>query len=80
MSEFLLESELTESKAFIRSFVKEIVVSPGRAILRYTMPLPEDSPIGSRESEEIRIGDPVLSTVHDGCPAWIRTRDFSSKG
>ena len=73
MSEFLLESELTESKAFIRSFVKEIVVSPGRAILRYTMPLPEDSPIGSRESEEIRIGDPVLSTVHDGWGSRIRT-------
>ncbi len=73
MSEFLMESELTESKAFIRSFVKEIVVGPGRAIVRYTMPLPEDSPIGGREAEEIRIGDPVLSTVHDGWGSRIRT-------
>ena len=33
MSEFLKTSELTESRAFIRSFVKEIQVSPGRATI-----------------------------------------------
>ena len=48
MSEFLRTSELTESKAFIRSFVKEIVVVPGTATIRYTIPTPPDSPIGGR--------------------------------
>ena len=43
MGEFLMESELTESKAFIRSFVKEIVVSPGRAIVRYTIPISQST-------------------------------------
>ena len=46
MSDFLMESELTETKAFIRSFVKEIAVAPGQATVRYAMPMPEDSPIG----------------------------------
>ena len=37
MSEFLNESELTERRAFIESFVKEIVVMPGNALMRYTL-------------------------------------------
>ena len=36
MSEFLNESELTERRAFIESFVKEIVVRPGNAVVRYS--------------------------------------------
>ena len=35
MSEFLNESELTERRAFIETFVKETVVTPGDALLRY---------------------------------------------
>ena len=38
MSGFLMESEPTETKAFMRSFVKEIAVAPGQATLRYAMP------------------------------------------
>ena len=75
MGEFLMESELTETKAFIRSFVKEIAIEPSRAIVRYAMPMPEDSPFGERESEEVRIGEPVLATVHDGWGWRIRTSD-----
>ena len=45
MSDFLMESELTETRAFIRSFVKEISVVPGKATIRYSIPMPEDSPI-----------------------------------
>ena len=56
MSDFLMESELTETKAFIQYFVKEIAVAPGQAIVRYAMTMPEDSPIGRRESEVVRIG------------------------
>ena len=46
MSEFLKTSELTETKAFVRSFVKEIVVKPGRAAIVYSIPTPDDSPAG----------------------------------
>ena len=38
MSEFLKTSELTETKAFVGSFVKEVVVKPGRAAIVYSIP------------------------------------------
>ena len=44
MSEFLNESELTERRAFIETFVKEIVVMPGDALLRYTIPISQSTP------------------------------------
>ena len=43
MKDFLEESELTERRAFIESFVKEIIVVPGDALIRYTVPMPDDS-------------------------------------
>ena len=39
LSVFLNESELTERRAFIESFVKEIVVMPSNAVVRYTWPV-----------------------------------------
>ena len=39
MRDFLNESELTERRAFIESFVKEVVAMPGNALLRYTVPI-----------------------------------------
>ena len=44
MSEFLNESELTERRAFIETFVKEIVVMPGDAMMRYTIPISQSTP------------------------------------
>ena len=38
MSEFLKTSELTQPKAFVQSFVKEVAVRPGRAAIVYTIP------------------------------------------
>ena len=66
LSRYLNESELTERRAFIESFVKEIVVQPGNAVVRYSIPMPEDSPIGGRDSEEVNLDAPVLSTVKSG--------------
>ena len=43
MSDFLKTSELTETKAFVGSFVKEVVVKPGRAAIVYSIPTPDDS-------------------------------------
>ena len=33
--------------------VKEIVVQPGNALLRYSIPMPEDAPIGGRDAEKV---------------------------
>ena len=77
MSEYLRTSELTESRAFIRSFVKEIGVRPGRAVIHYTIPTPEDSPIGGADAAEVALNGGVMSTVHAGGPTWTRTRDLS---
>ena len=71
MKDFLKESELTERRAFIQSFVKEIVVVPGDALLRYTVPMPDDSLIPGRAAEKVTFPVPVLSTLPDGGP--VRT-------
>ena len=73
MSDFLKTSELTESRAFIESFVKEIVVSPGNAVVRYTIPMPDDSRIPGMDAEEIALHGSVLSTVKNGGAGGTRT-------
>ena len=40
MSEFLKTSELTGTRPFVRSFVKEIEVRPGKAAIVYSIPTP----------------------------------------
>ena len=76
MRDFLNESELTERRAFIKSFVKEIVVMPGDALLRYTVPMPDDSLIPGETAEKVVFPDPVLSTMHDGGPNETELRTF----
>ena len=44
LRDFLDESEPTERRTFIKSFVKEIVVMPGSALLRYTIPISQSTP------------------------------------
>ena len=43
MKDFLQESELTERRGFIESFVKEIIVIPGDALIRYTIPISQST-------------------------------------
>ena len=76
MSEFLKTSELTETRAFVRSFVKEVQVRPGNATIIYTIPTPEDSPIGGAEAAEIALTGGVRSYTHSGGPGWTRTIDL----
>ena len=65
----LNESSLSERRAFIRSFIKEVEVTGDEVLLTYTMPfLP-------RGASEEKVG--VLSTVQHGGPGWTRTRDLS---
>ena len=74
MSEFLKTSELTETKAFVRSFVKEIVVKPGRAAIVYSIPTPDDSPAGGADAVEIALNGRVMNSVRHGGPDWTKSR------
>ena len=76
MGEFLKTSELTETKAFVGSFVKEIVVKPGRAAIVYSIPTPDDSPIGGADAAEIALNGGVMNSVRHGGPGWTRTNDL----
>ena len=76
MNTYLRESELTERRAFIEAFVREIVVEPGGALVRYTIPMPEDSLIGEKDAEEMALHSPVLSTVKSGGPERTDLRTF----
>ena len=64
MDDFLDRSELTERRAFIESFVKEIVVMPGAALLRYTVPIPDDSRIPGKATERVALDSSALPTIH----------------
>ena len=66
MSEFLKESELTERRSFIETFVKEIVIMPGKAVVRYTVPMPADSRIPGGSTEDMALDGGVLSIVKSG--------------
>ncbi len=68
MSEFLKTSEITQTRAFVRSFVKGILVKPGQATIHYTIPTPPDSPIGGADAAEVALSARVMSTVNAGGP------------
>ena len=68
MSDFLKTSELTETRAFVHSFVKEIEVKPGKAAIVYSIPTPDDSPIGGADAAEVALTGRVRSTVQSGGP------------
>ena len=55
MTDFLDESELAEARAFVKSFVREIVVSPGAVLLRYALPMPDDSLMPGRVTERVAL-------------------------
>ena len=79
MSEYLRTSELTETRAFIQSFVKEIQVSPGNASIIYTIPMPEDSPIGASDATELALNERVMNTIRVSGPPGGRTRNLGIK-
>ena len=74
MSDFLKTSELTETKAFVGSFVKEVVVKPGRAAIVYSIPTPDDSPMGGADAAEIALNGRVMNSVRHGGPKWSIAR------
>lgn len=73
MSRFLKKSGLTERRNFIESFVKEIVVTPDNALMRYTVPMPEDSLVPGLSVEDMALNGSVLSTGYVGGEGGTRT-------
>ena len=76
MSEFLKTSELTQTRAFVHSFVKEIKVKPGRAAIVYSIPTPEDFPIGGVDAAEVALNGRVRNSVRHGGREGTRTSDL----
>ena len=76
MRDFLVESELTERRAFIESFVKEIVVTPDNALMRYTVPMPEDSLIPGGATFSVAPNGAVLTSVKSGGPTGTVPQTF----
>ena len=65
MTVFLKESELHERKDFIATFVREIVVTRGGAVIHYKIPMPEDSHSPGADSEEVLLSG-LAASVADG--------------
>ena len=79
MRDFLNESELTERRAFIKSFVKEIVVMPDDALLQI-----HRSHAGRQLDSRRKTAEKVVFNcsrsiyrMHDGGPGRYRTCDQS---
>ena len=70
MSEFLKTSELTETRAFVHSFVKEVEVKPGKAAIVYSIPTPEDSPIGGADAAEVALNGRVRKAIPSSSCGW----------
>ena len=73
---FLQESDRSESRAFIKSFVQEIAVAPGAATIRYAIPLPDDRQIPDGDTAAEALRSPALPTVPSGGPGGTRTPDL----
>ena len=65
MTEFLNESELPEGKAFVGTFIREIVVIPGKAVVRYTVPIADDSHSPGGDSEEVPLDGSAKSAASE---------------
>ena len=61
MTEFLKDSELHERRAFTETFVKEIVVMSGKALIRYNVPMAKDSDTAGADSEEVFLDGSTMS-------------------
>ena len=76
MSEFLKTSELTETKAFVHSFVKQVAVKPGKATIIYAIPMPDDSPMAGADTAEVALNGRVMNSVLPGGPEPTELRTF----
>ena len=57
-TEYPEASELPERKVFVETFVRDIVVMPGKATIHYKVPIVKDSPNPDGDSEELDLAGP----------------------
>ena len=74
----LQQSELAERKAFIKSFVREIVVRGNQAELRYVLPLGSAGPSGLVHGDTVPLTDGVLASVRASGAEGTRTLGHAS--
>ena len=80
MRDILAQSTLAEQRAFIKSFVREIVVRGQEAELRYNMPLPSELINRGLSSGRPSGNEGVLAIVSNGTPGETRTPAPGSGG
>ena len=67
MSDFLKTSELTETRAFVHSFVKDVQVKPGRDAIIYSIPTSDDNSIGGADAAVVALNGRVMNSLQSGC-------------
>ena len=63
MTEYPEKSEFPERKAFVKTFIRDIVVMPGKATIHYKVPIVKDSPNPEGDSEELDLAGPPKSAA-----------------
>ena len=53
----------------------KVDVKPGKATIIYSIPTPDDSPMGGADTAEITLNGRVMNSVHPGGAEGIRTPD-----
>ena len=71
MKDSLKESELTERRSLIESFVRENTVIPGDVLIRYTVPMPGDSFLAGRASKKVALEASVRMNFPATRTSWI---------
>ena len=78
MSRFLKKSEHDRSAGpSSRPFVKEIELLPDNAVVRYSVPMPDDSLIPGKKVQEIPLNGSVVSSVNGSPLNWTKSRTFT---
>ena len=77
---YLQQDNVKTVNAICKRFVKAIWFELGYAKIEYAIPIPDGSPKPAVKTSKVALQRRVRSTVSSGCPAWARTRAYSSKG
>ena len=77
---YLQQDNVKTVNAICKRFVKAIWFELGYAKIEYAIPIPDGSPKPAVKTSKVALQRRVRSTVSSGCPAWVRTRAYSSKG
>ena len=73
MNNYLRTCEYTETRAFVRSFVKEIQVKPGRAVIAYSIPTPNGIPVARPDFADFTLKQEIADAMDSGSQRETRT-------